>query len=101
MAARRLVIGLGTVAALLALWFILTTATGIVGPARFPSPAEFWASLNQINGRGYAGSTLAGHALHSLRLVRSASSWPSSRACRSGSGWAGTGAWRRWSIPSS
>ncbi len=69
MAARRLVIGLTTVGALLALWFVLTTATGIVGPARFPSPAEFWASLNQINGRGYAGSTLAGHAFHSLRLV--------------------------------
>ncbi len=54
---------------LLALWYVLTTATGIVGPARFPSPADFWTSLSQINGRGYAGSTLAGHALQSLRLV--------------------------------
>ena len=69
MAARRSLIGLATVVALLALWFVVTTATGLVGPARFPSPADFWTSLTQINGRGYAGATLGGHALHSLRLV--------------------------------
>ncbi len=69
MAARRLVIGLATIVALLTLWYLLTTAWGVVGPARFPSPADFWTSLTQIQGRGYAGSTLVGHALHSLRLV--------------------------------
>jgi NitT/TauT family transport system permease protein/taurine transport system permease protein len=62
-------IGLGTLAALVALWFLLTTATGLVSSGRFPSPAEFWQSLAQINGRGYAGATLGAHALHSLKLV--------------------------------
>lgn len=66
---RRTWIGLGTVVAVIGLWFTLTTFTGLVTGARFPSPAEFWASLTQISGRGYAGGQLASHALHSLRLV--------------------------------
>lgn len=69
MVGRKGWIGLATVAALIALWFLLTTMTGLVTSARFPSPAEFWASLTQIGGRGYAGATLANHALQSLRLV--------------------------------
>jgi NitT/TauT family transport system permease protein/taurine transport system permease protein len=60
---------LATVAAVLVLWWVLTTVTGIVTAARFPSPAEFWASFTQINTRGYAGATLVSHALHSLKLV--------------------------------
>lgn len=66
---RRATIGLATLAGLVALWFVLTTFTGLVTGARFPSPAEFWVSLSQIGGRGYAGATLASHALQSLKLV--------------------------------
>jgi taurine transport system permease protein len=66
---RRAVIGFATLAGVVALWFVLTTLTGLVTGARFPSPAEFWTSLKQINGRGYAGATLASHAIHSLKLV--------------------------------
>jgi taurine transport system permease protein len=66
---RRAWIGLGTVASLIALWFLLTTVTGLVTGARFPSPAEFWASLQQISTRGYAGGQLVTHAVHSLKLV--------------------------------
>ena len=66
---RKALIGLGTLAGVIALWFLLTTLTGIVTGARFPSPVEFWASLRQIAGRGYAGGTLANHALHSVKLV--------------------------------
>jgi NitT/TauT family transport system permease protein/taurine transport system permease protein len=66
---RKTAIGLATLAGVIALWFVLTTFTGLVTGARFPSPAEFWISLTQINGRGYAGATLASHALHSLKLV--------------------------------
>jgi NitT/TauT family transport system permease protein/taurine transport system permease protein len=66
---RRMMIAVATLAALVGLWFMLTTVTGIVGGGRFPSPAEFWVSLQQIQGRGYAGATLVDHALHSLRLV--------------------------------
>jgi NitT/TauT family transport system permease protein/taurine transport system permease protein len=53
---RRTLIGLATVLALLVIWYVLTTVTGVVTGARFPSPAEFWVSLTQINGRGYAGA---------------------------------------------
>jgi len=69
MIGRRGWIGLATIAAVLGLWWFLTTATGIVGSARFPSPAEFWVSLHQASGRGYAGAGLAQHAIHSLKLV--------------------------------
>lgn len=66
---RRTWIGLTTVCALATLWYVLTTLTGMVTGARFPSPAEFWVSLQQINGRGYAGATLLSHAVHSLKLI--------------------------------
>lgn len=69
MIGRRGCIGLGTIAALLALWFVLTTVTGAVSGGRFPSPADFWVSLQQIFTRGYAGERLASHALHSVKLV--------------------------------
>lgn len=69
MVGRRGWIGLSTIASVLVLWWLLTAVTGIVSTARFPSPAEFWASLNQINTRGYAGATLLSHAVHSLKLV--------------------------------
>ena len=41
MIGRRGWIGLSTVAALLVLWFVLTSITGLITSARFPSPAEF------------------------------------------------------------
>ncbi len=66
---RRVGIGFATLAALIGLWFLLTTVTGAITGGRFPSPAEFWASLVQINSRGYAGAALASHAIHSLKLV--------------------------------
>jgi taurine transport system permease protein len=66
---RKLAIGIATFVGLIVLWFVLTTFTGLVSGARFPSPAEFWISLKQINGRGYAGATLLSHAMHSLKLV--------------------------------
>jgi taurine transport system permease protein len=69
MIGRRAWIGLATIAAVLGLWWFLTMATGIVGSARFPSPAEFWVSLQQAAGRGYAGAGLVQHAVHSLKLV--------------------------------
>ncbi len=68
-AGRRQMVGIATVIALVAMWFVLTTVTGTVSGARFPSPAEFWQSLRQISTRGYAGADLVSHALHSLKLV--------------------------------
>ncbi|MGL4439395.1 MAG: ABC transporter permease [Bosea sp. (in: a-proteobacteria)] len=69
MPGRRTSIGIVTVLALVAIWFMLTTVTGLVSGGRFPSPAEFWLSFRQITGRGYAGGDLLQHALHSLKLV--------------------------------
>lgn len=66
---RRSWIGLATMVALIGLWFLVTTVTGLVSPARFPSPQDFWASLRQIATRGYANGALLSHALHSLQLV--------------------------------
>lgn len=65
---RKSAIGMATLAGVVALWFFLS-GTGLVSGARFPSPAEFWLSFQQINGRGYAGASLAAHALHSVELV--------------------------------
>jgi NitT/TauT family transport system permease protein/taurine transport system permease protein len=66
---RKPAIKVATLAALIGLWFLLTTVTGAVTGGRFPSPAEFWSSLVQINTRGYAGAGLVSHALHSVKLV--------------------------------
>src|ERR1700746_501115 len=69
MMGRRTAIGWATLAALMLLWFALTTWSGVVSAGRFPSPADFWFSLVQITTRGYAGGELFTHALHSLILV--------------------------------
>lgn len=69
MIGRRAWVGLVSVAAVLLLWFGLTSATGFVSPGRFPSPADFWLSLSQIAIRGYAGAGLAAHAFQSVKLV--------------------------------
>ena len=67
--ARRVAVGLATVATLAAAWYIATTATGFIGPGRFPSPLDVWDSLVQINTRGYANGLLVDHVLRSLVLV--------------------------------
>ena len=66
---RQTWVGFATFAILVALWFGLTTWSGAVSAARFPSPADFWFALIQIVTRGYAGGQLFAHALHSVILV--------------------------------
>ncbi|WP_337876881.1 ABC transporter permease [Elioraea sp.] len=66
---RRFRIGIGSLAGTLALWWLLTSLTGLIGPHRFPAPAEFWAAFVQIAVDGYAGGTLLTQAWHSTRLV--------------------------------
>jgi NitT/TauT family transport system permease protein/taurine transport system permease protein len=66
---RRPAIGALSLLGLLALWWLLTTGTGFITPYRFPSPAEFWAALDQFVTDGYAGGTLWVQAWHSTRLV--------------------------------
>lgn len=66
---RRALVGAASLLGAVVLWWLLTTATGAIGPARFPSPAEFWGALEQIATDGYAGGTLLTQAWHSTRLV--------------------------------
>ena len=54
---------------MLAAWYVATTATGLISPARFPTPREFWDALRQLSTAGYADATLLGHILHSCKLV--------------------------------
>lgn len=64
---------LGTVAlalaAVLALWHVLTSVTGFISAARFPNPAEVWVSLRQITLDGYGNARLHEHVLRSVVLV--------------------------------
>ena len=65
--------GLGAAAAaatlVLGLWWLATTATGFISPARFATPAEVWAALQQIVVEGYSNARLHEHVLRSVLLV--------------------------------
>lgn len=65
--------GLGTAlvatVAVLVLWYVLTTATGFISPARFPSPAEAWDAARQIVVDGYSSARWHEHVLRSVLLV--------------------------------
>ena len=54
---------------MLVAWFLLTTATQLIAPTRFPAPREVWESLRQIALAGYADARLHTHVLHSIALV--------------------------------
>jgi taurine transport system permease protein len=66
---RRLAIGLVTLLLVLVMWYVVTTATGLINPMRFPQPLEWWASLRTIALDGYGNGKLHQHVLHSLKLV--------------------------------
>jgi taurine transport system permease protein len=64
-----LVVGSATVVAACALWYTLTVATGVVSPARFPTPAQAFGALTQITFQGYADAKLWRHVAQSCLLV--------------------------------
>src|SRR5262249_6958945 len=66
---RAWLVGGVTIAAVLLLWYVLTSLTGIVSSYRFPSPPEFLAALRHIAVDGYAGGTLLQQTLQSLKIV--------------------------------
>ena len=66
---RKAMIGIGAIVGVVILWFALSRWFGIIPVSRFPTPGAFWDALKQIELRGYAGSRLHAHALHSLRLI--------------------------------
>ena len=60
---------IAVVAAVLGLWYLLTTATGFISPARFPTPAEVWGAAKQIAMDGYGNGRWHEHVLRSVLLV--------------------------------
>lgn len=66
---RRNLIGLATLLALAAIWYLSTGPLDLISTGRFPSPSDVWDSLRQISTVGYANGLLYQHVLHSLRLV--------------------------------
>ncbi len=66
---RRSWLGVLTIAVLFAAWWIFTTVTGWISPARFPNPSEVKDALVQITTEGYGNGRLHQHILHSLKLV--------------------------------
>ena len=53
----------------LVVWWLLTSVTGIVSPARFPMPAEVWGAAKQIVVEGYSNARWHEHVLRSVLLV--------------------------------
>ncbi len=66
---RRTWLGSGTVLVVLLAWWVMTSQTGWISPARFPAPKEVWEALTQICIEGYGNGLLYQHILHSLKLV--------------------------------
>jgi taurine transport system permease protein len=66
---RRTWLGLFTMTFAVLAWWLLTSVTGWVSPARFPTPSEVQVALQQITTEGYGNGLLHQHILHSLKLV--------------------------------
>ena len=66
---RSTLIGVATIMAAFVLWYLLTVTTGLVSPARFPTPNEVWGALKQITFQGYADAKLWRHVVQSSALV--------------------------------
>ncbi|TAL74396.1 MAG: ABC transporter permease [Burkholderiaceae bacterium] len=57
------------VCAIVVVWWLLTSETGLISPVRFPSPSDTWAAWQQILWHGYANALWYQHALQSVKLV--------------------------------
>lgn len=66
---RRTWLGLLTIGVAILIWWLLTSITGLVSPARFPTLGEVQVALVQITTEGYGNGLLHQHILHSLKLV--------------------------------
>jgi len=65
----RLAHALAVLAGVILLWHLLSAVFGVISPARFPTPAEVAASLQQIVVEGYSNARLHEHVLRSVLLV--------------------------------
>ncbi len=66
---RRTWLGVFTIALVLTAWWVFTSVTGWISPARFPTPSEVKDALAQITSEGYGNGRLHQHILHSIKLV--------------------------------
>jgi taurine transport system permease protein len=66
---RRTWLGALTVVLVLVVWWLLTSVTAWISPARLPTPQEVIAAFQQISMEGYGNGKLHQHVLHSLQLV--------------------------------
>lgn len=65
----RAAMAIATLSVVLVLWYTLATLTGVVPPARFPSPGQVWSAWVQITTQGYADAKLWQHVAQSCLLV--------------------------------
>lgn len=66
---RTLATAATAIAALLVLWYVVTAGTGLVSPARFPTPLDVFSAFRQIVVEGYANGRWLTHVLSSVSLV--------------------------------
>jgi taurine transport system permease protein len=66
---RRTWLGALTVTLVLVAWWVLTSLTGTISPARLPAPKEVMDAFTQITTEGYGNGKLHQHVLHSMQLV--------------------------------
>jgi NitT/TauT family transport system permease protein/taurine transport system permease protein len=66
---RRSIVGIATILLLLIIWYLATTASGLINPSRFPRPDEVVSAFTFIQTEGYGNGKLHQHVLHSLKLV--------------------------------
>jgi taurine transport system permease protein len=66
---KKLLASLGFVMAVVVIWHVLTSVTGVISAARFPTPQEVGVALRQIAVDGYSNARWHEHALRSILLV--------------------------------
>lgn len=59
----RTATSIATLLVVACLWYLFTSATGWVGSARFPNPAEFGQAVKQIALTGYADARIHQHVI--------------------------------------
>jgi NitT/TauT family transport system permease protein/taurine transport system permease protein len=62
-------VGVAAIIVVFIAWYVLTSLTQIIDPARFPSPAEVGSAFRQIVVDGYADARLDQHILQSCKLI--------------------------------
>ena len=65
----RAAAALVVLAAVVLVWHLLTAVLGVISPARFPTPMDVAAAVQQIVVEGYSNARWHEHVLRSVALV--------------------------------